>query len=149
MSRRLYFSRATFAVASTLVIAACSSDAPTSPTMVSQNQTAAAVAPAIAIQVSPLLRNLCYPARAYSVRGCPSGASVSISNSGGGTLNWTTTKSATWLRRSPISGTAPSTLKIWVDGAGLPPGEYYGRIKIWATGATNSPVSVFVHVTRY
>ncbi len=76
MSNRLYFSRATLAVASTLVIAACSSDAPTSPTMVSQNQTVAAVAPAIAIQASPLLRNLCYPARSYSVRGCPSGASV-------------------------------------------------------------------------
>jgi hypothetical protein len=148
MSKRLYFSRAALAVASTLLIAACSSDAPTSPTMASQDQMAAAVAPAIAIQASPLLRNLCYPAISYSVRGCPSGASVSISNSGGGTLNWTTTKSATWLRRSPKSGTAPSTLGIWVDGAGLPPGEYYGRIKIWATGATNSPVSVFVHFTR-
>jgi PKD repeat protein len=106
-------------------------------------------APTIALGVSPLLQNLCYPARAYSTRGCPSGGYVTISNTGGGTLNWTSTTSATWLKRSPTSGIAPSTMKVWVDGTGLPPGSYSGDILVSATGATNSPRGTFVHVTRY
>jgi PKD repeat protein len=116
------------------------------PVTVTAPQTAA---PTIALEVSPLLRSLCYPARAYSVRGCPSGGYVTISNTGGGTLNWTSTTSATWLKRSPRSGTASSTMRVWVDGTGLPPGSYSGQIEVWATGATDSPQTVFVHVTRY
>ena len=106
-------------------------------------------APTIALGGPPLLQNLCYPARAYSTRGCPSGGYVTISNTGAGTLNWTSTTSATWLKRSPTSGTAPSTMKVWVDGTDLPPGSYSGDILVSATGATNSPRGVFVHVTRY
>jgi PKD repeat protein len=105
-------------------------------------------APTIALGISSLLQNLCYPARHYSTRGCPSGGSVTISNSGGGTLKWTSTTSAPWLKRSPTSGTAPSTMTVWVDGAALPPGSYSGDILISAEGATNSPRGVFVHVTR-
>jgi hypothetical protein len=111
-------------------------------------QALTAAAPTISVRVPYYLRNLCYPARAYSTRGCPSGGYVSITNSGGGTLNWTSTKSATWIRRSPTYGTAPTTMKIWVDGSNLPRGDYYGWVKIWATGATNSPVAIFIHVTK-
>jgi hypothetical protein len=35
-------------------------------------------------------------------------------------------------------------MKVWVDGTGLPAGTYYGHIKVWATGATNSPQTVKV-----
>jgi PKD repeat protein len=105
-------------------------------------------APTIALGVSPFLQNLCYPARQYSTRGCPSGGSVTISNIGGGTLKWTSTTSAPWLKRSPTSGTAPSAMRVWVDGTDLPPGSASGDILISATGATNSPRGVFVHVTR-
>ena len=146
MSKCRFFGLVALAVASTVVIAACSSDTPTSPMTASPSLTAAA--PAIALGVSPLLQNLCYPARHYSTRGCPSGGSVTISNTGGGTLKWTSTTSAPWLKRSPTSGTAPSTMTVWVDGAALPPGSYSGDILISATGATNSPRGVFVHVTR-
>jgi PKD repeat protein len=107
-----------------------------------------AAAPTIALRVSPLLRDLCYPARYYGTRGCPSGGSVTISNTGGGTLKWTSTTSAPWLKRSPTSGTAPSTIRVWVDGTGLAPGSDSGDILISATAATNSPRGVFVHVTR-
>jgi PKD repeat protein len=105
-------------------------------------------APMLALGVSPLLRNLCYPARQYFTRGCPSGGSVTITNAGGGTLKWTSTTSAPWLKRSPTSGTAPSTMTVWVDGAALPPGSYSGDILVSAEGATNSPRGVFVQVTR-
>jgi PKD repeat protein len=105
-------------------------------------------APTITLAVSPLLQNLCYPARQYSSRGCPSGGWVTISNTGGGTLRWTSTTTAPWLKWSPKSGTGSSAMTVWVDGAALPPGEYSGDILILATGATNSPRGVFVHVTR-
>jgi len=145
MSKSVFLSKA-FLTFVTVAVAACSSDAATSPTTAAQNLTAAD--PTIAIQASPLLSMLCYPARYYSVRGCASGAWATISNTGGGTLAWTSSKTATWLRRSPVSGTAPSSMKIWVDGTGLPPGSYSGQIKIWAKGATNSPQTIYVHVTR-
>lgn len=146
MSQRRHARGLALAAISTMALAACSSGTPTSPTGVSLTLTA--TAPTIALTVPYYLRSLCYPARAYSTRGCPSGGSVTISNSGGGTLNWTSSSSATWLRRYPRSGTAPSTTKVWVDGTGLPRGTYDGRIKIWASGATNSPQTIFVHVTR-
>jgi PKD repeat protein len=105
-------------------------------------------APIIALGVSPLLRNLCYPARQYSTRGCPSGGYVTISNAGGGALRWTSTTSVPWLKTSPTSGTAPSTMRVWVDGAALLPGSYSGEVLISASEATNSPRGVFVRVTR-
>jgi len=75
---------------------------------------------------------------------------VSISNTAGGVLNWTSTKSRTWLKRSPTYGTAPSTMKVSVDGTGLAPGlYYYGYINVWATGATNSPQRVAVYMQRW
>jgi hypothetical protein len=39
-------------------------------------------------------------------------------------------------------------MKVWVDGTGLPDSTYKGWIKIWATGATNSPQKVFVTMMR-
>jgi len=147
MSKRRYLGLAAVAVASTLLLTACSSDTPTSPPTVAQSLTAAA--PTISLSYSSYyLQHLCYPYQAYSVRGCLTGSSVRIANTGGGTLNWTSTKSATWIKRSPRYGTAPSTMKIWVDGTGLPDSTYKGWIKIWATGATNSPQKVFVTMMR-
>jgi len=153
MSKRRYVGHAAFAVASTMVLAACSSDTPTSPPAASQSLTEAA--PTIAARFPAwfnwlvLPRTLCYPVRYYSTRGgCPSSVPLYISNTGGGTLNWTSTKSATWIKRSPRYGTAPDTMKIWVDGTGLPTGIYYGWIKLWATGATNSPLKVYIKMAK-
>jgi PKD repeat protein len=140
-----------FASAGTYVVALTVTDDRGATGTLSQSVTVTAPqtgAPTIALGVSPLLRNLCYPARHYSTRGCPSGGSVTISNTGGGTLKWTSTTSAPWLKRSPTSGTAPSTMTVWVDGAALPPGSYSGDILISAEGATNSPRGVFVQVNR-
>jgi PKD repeat protein len=140
-----------YASAGTYVVVLTVTDDLGAPGTLSQLVTVTApqtAAPTIALGVSPLLGNLCYPARHYSTRGCPSDGYVTISNTGGGTLKWTSTTSAPWLKRSPTSGTAPSTMRVWVDGTGLSPGSYSGDILISATGATNSPRGVFVHVTR-
>ncbi len=77
----------------------------------------------------------------------PANQSISITNTGGGTLNWSATDDATWLSVSPASGTAPSTLTASVNIAGLAAGTYNGNITISATGATNTPVTVPVTLT--
>jgi uncharacterized protein (TIGR03437 family) len=71
---------------------------------------------------------------------------IQISNSAGGTLNWTATatSSANWLSVSPASGTAPSTLAVSISAAGLSAGTYTGSISIAAAGATGSPAAVSV-----
>ena len=116
MSKRPFCGHAAIALASTVVIAACSSDTPTSPMTASPSLTA--TAPAIAL--SPTTFRLCYPGGG-STRVCWPSGSLSIRNSGGGTLNWTATKSPTWLKISPRLGTVPSSMKVWVNGTGVPP----------------------------
>jgi subtilase family protein/BACON domain-containing protein len=77
----------------------------------------------------------------------PANQSLSITNTGGGTLNWTASSNATWLSVSPTSGTAPSTATVSVNITGLAAGTYNGAITITATGATNTPVTVPVTLT--
>lgn len=77
----------------------------------------------------------------------PASQSLSISNTGGGTLNWTASSNQSWLSVSPTSGTAPSTATVSVNITGLAAGTYSGAITITATGATNTPLSVPVTLT--
>jgi PKD repeat protein len=120
------------------------------PVTVTGAQTAAPPTISIGVPYGLVRYGLCYPALVGpSVRGCRSSAYLSISNTGGGTLNWTATKDATWLRISPKSGAAPSTMAVWVNATGVPPGSYYGHITVSAPGATNSPQMVTVRFTRY
>jgi len=77
----------------------------------------------------------------------PANQTISITNTGGGTLNWTASDNQTWLTLSPASGTAPSTLTASVSTTGLAAGTYNATITITATGATNSPLSVPVTLT--
>jgi uncharacterized protein (TIGR03437 family) len=77
----------------------------------------------------------------------PSAQSIQITNSGGGTLAWTATASASWLSVSPASGTAPSTLSISISTSGLSAGTYNGNVQITSSGASNTPLSVAVTIT--
>jgi hypothetical protein len=72
----------------------------------------------------------------------PSPASLTISNTGAGTLNWTASTNATWLTLSSASGTAPSTISAQANVSGLAIGTYTGNITITATGAGNSPQTI-------
>ena len=78
----------------------------------------------------------------------PATQTFQITNTGGGTLTWTATSSATWLSASAASGTAPSTVTVSINPAGLAVGTYNGTIQITAAGATGSPVSVAVTLTE-
>jgi uncharacterized protein (TIGR03437 family) len=78
----------------------------------------------------------------------PASQTVAISNSGGGTLNWTASvASGAWLSVSPPSGTGTATLTIAPSIAGLSAGSYSGAIQVAATGATNTPQTINVTLT--
>jgi hypothetical protein len=77
----------------------------------------------------------------------PANQTINITNTGGGTLNFTASDDAPWLTVSPASGTAPSTLTASVDITGLAAGTFNGTITISAADATNTPVSVPVTLT--
>lgn len=76
--------------------------------------------------------------------------SVVISSQAGQSLSFTATASMIsgggWLSVSASSGTAAPTqsLTIIANPAGLPPGNYYGRVDIASSGASSSPQSVFI-----
>ena len=75
---------------------------------------------------------------------------VQIANTGSGPLNWTATlvQGAPWLSFSPSSGTAPSTLTLTVNAAGVQPGQYTGTVRVaGSAGVLNSPQDVTVNLT--
>lgn len=72
---------------------------------------------------------------------------LTITNAGGGTLEWEASFDVGWLKVSPERGTAPSTLTVSVDITGLSAATYAGRITITAPNATNSPLAVPVTLT--
>ncbi|HTA47574.1 MAG TPA: IPT/TIG domain-containing protein [Bryobacteraceae bacterium] len=81
----------------------------------------------------------------YTVGGAtPDPQSVSITNTGGGTLSWTASASDFWLGASSASGSGPATLSISVNPANLAAGTYTGTVQINASGAAGSPASVSV-----
>jgi uncharacterized protein (TIGR03437 family) len=77
----------------------------------------------------------------------PPALSVTISNSGGGTLNWTARPSVAWLSVTPASGTGPSKVNIAASPGGMTPGQYSAAIQIAAAGASNSPQTISVTLT--
>ena len=75
----------------------------------------------------------------------PALRSVAISNSGGGQLNWSASKSEPWLSISPFTGTAPSTLVVSVTVASLNIGTYTDTITIdGGSGTEDSPQDISV-----
>lgn len=85
----------------------------------------------------------------YAVGGAaPDAQTVSITNSGTGTLNWTATPSDSWLAVTPSSGTAPSSLSVSIVTNGLSAGSYSGNIQLSASGVSNVSVPVALTVTQ-
>jgi outer membrane protein assembly factor BamB len=72
----------------------------------------------------------------------PASQDVSVGNSGGGTLSFTTASDASWLTVTPSSGTAPQTLTIRAAVGSLPVGTLTGQVTITASGAMQSPQTV-------
>lgn len=72
----------------------------------------------------------------------PAPQTVSISNTGSGTLSWSISDNANWLTLSPTSGTGNGAVTVNVSASGLAEGRYSASIVISATGASNVTVPV-------
>jgi predicted secreted protein len=80
----------------------------------------------------------------------PSNQTLSITNNGGGTLNWTASVSEPWLNLSPTGGTTTTetdVITVRVNIAGLTAGTYTSKITITDPGATNASQQVPVTLT--
>jgi uncharacterized protein (TIGR03437 family) len=79
----------------------------------------------------------------YSVGGSvPSAQTISITNTGAGTLSWTASSVDYWLGVSPSSGSGAGTLSVSINPANLAAGTYTTTLQIAAAGATGSPASI-------
>jgi len=113
------------------------SGASNSPLMVNVTLAVAAVSGA-ALTVTPQALTFNYTPGGTA----PAAQTISITNTGSSTLSWSDSSSVPWASLSAASGTAPATLSVTVDTAGLAAGTYTGNVQIAAAGAAGSPVSV-------
>ncbi len=77
--------------------------------------------------------------------GNPATQTISISNSGGGTLAWSVSDDASWLTLNPTSGTVVSetdNVTVSVSTTGLSEGTYTAAITVSGTGVTSQTISV-------
>jgi len=77
----------------------------------------------------------------------PPGQTLNIVNSGAGTLNWSVSEDAKWLRVSPSNGKNSGTVTVSVNIANLSSSTFNATITITASGATNSPVKIPITLT--
>ena len=77
----------------------------------------------------------------------PASANLSITNTGSGTLTYSIGSDASWLSAAPASGTAPQTVQVTANTAGLVANTYTGHLTVTATGAQGSPATVTVTLT--
>lgn len=75
----------------------------------------------------------------------PAAKNVTITNDGGGTLNWTALWNAGWLSVSPGSGAAPTTTNAQVTSTAITPGTYIDTIQITSVDALNAPQKLWVN----
>jgi hypothetical protein len=71
-------------------------------------------------------------------------SNFTISNSGGGTLNWSVSDNRSWMSVSPSSGQNSGTVTVTASRAGLSAGTYTGTITVSDANATNSPRTISV-----
>ncbi len=74
----------------------------------------------------------------------PASQTVTITNTGSGTLSWNAIENAAWLSVSPASGTGNGSITVSVNTAGLAAGTVSAPITITASGATNTPQTITV-----
>jgi len=77
----------------------------------------------------------------------PANQTLSIRNTGGGTLSWSARPSTTWMAVSPASATGNGTVTVSATTGILTAGSYNGNITLSATGAPSMTVPVTFTVT--
>ena len=76
----------------------------------------------------------------------PASQTLTISNTGGGTLSWTASDDASWLTLSPASGTGNTAVTLTVTTGSLTAGNYSATVAMNAVGASSVTVPVTVTV---
>jgi hypothetical protein len=71
---------------------------------------------------------------------------LTLTNTGGGTINWQASSDQPWLTASPASGSfsGSANLQVAVNRGALTPQSYSGHILLVQQGTTESPLSVTV-----
>ena len=77
----------------------------------------------------------------------PAAKTLSVTNTGGGSLNFTASGGAAWLAVSPASGSAPGTVTVSPHINGLAAGTYNGTVTVTAAGSQGSPKDIPVTLT--
>ena len=77
----------------------------------------------------------------------PAAQTLTISNTGGGTLTWTASENTAWLSLSPPSGTSHGTITVTAAPGSLTAGTYSATIGLGATGATTVRIPVTLTIT--
>ncbi len=77
----------------------------------------------------------------------PTTQTLTISNTGGGTLSWSASDSTTWLSLSPASGTGNGAVTATVATGTLTAGSYSGTITLSATGTASVMIPVALTIT--
>jgi len=77
----------------------------------------------------------------------PSPASIDVTNTRAGTLNFTAASDAGWLTVAPASGTAPQTLQLSAAVGTMAANTYTGHVTVTASGAQGSPAVITVTFT--
>jgi hypothetical protein len=80
----------------------------------------------------------------------PSPQSISITNTGGGTLSWTASQAASWLSLNPTTGTTTTetdVITVSVNTAGMTANTYTTTITVSAPGSTSTIQQVPVTLT--
>ncbi len=77
----------------------------------------------------------------------PANQTLSISNTGGGTLTWSASENAPWLTIGPASGTGNGAVTLSVATGTLATGSHSGTVTMSASGATPVTVPVTFTVT--
>ncbi len=72
---------------------------------------------------------------------------ITVTNIGGGTLNWTATNLTGWIALTPASGTGDGIITLDFDLIGVTDGIYYDTITVSDPAATNDPQKVPVMLT--
>ncbi len=62
--------------------------------------------------------------------------SLTITNTGAGTMQWTATPSHSWLKVSQASGSGNATIEVVADRTGLAPGQYTGVVTVASSCGT-------------
>lgn len=92
--------------------------------------------------------SLLFEGRQYA--GNPAAQTISIANSGSGTLNWTASKSVPWIVLGQDAGTtgpgAAASLSVGVDISSMIPGSLSGAVTITTDYGQQSTIGVTVNV---